>query len=131
MSVYVLTQICMPIFECLDHMHHRVAQSYQLTAVMLKKLIYSSILCLVGELRKASSSIDTSTWSTLKGINDLVHQVFPPMNNTESEDLQEREEFNDYNFWHKHPAIIVESGMFLVIWHCSELDTFIDLTALS
>eukprot|EP00884_Botryococcus_braunii_P022894 jgi/Botrbrau1/9289/Bobra.0111s0014.1 len=62
-----------------------------------------------GELRKASSSVDTSTWSTLKGINDLVHQVFPPLHIRAGEDIQEREEFNDYNFWHKAPAIIIES----------------------
>jgi hypothetical protein len=64
-----------------------------------------------GELRKASSSVDTSTWHTLTGVNELVDKVFPPISTKKDEDIPEREEFNDYNYWHKTPVMIVESGM--------------------
>ena len=32
-----------------------------------------------GELRRASSTMQSSTWSSLSAINDLVHQVFAPL----------------------------------------------------
>jgi hypothetical protein len=32
-----------------------------------------------GEIKKASSQVQSSTWSSLRAINELVHQVFPPL----------------------------------------------------
>jgi hypothetical protein len=32
-----------------------------------------------GEIKKASSTVQSSTWSSLRAINELVHQVFPPL----------------------------------------------------
>ena len=34
---------------------------------------------LPGELRKASSAVTTSSWSTLVAVNALVHEMFPPV----------------------------------------------------
>ena len=63
-----------------------------------------------GELRKASSTVTTSTWGTLVGINGLVHEVFPPQLPAEqSQGVTQREEFNDFSFWHVQPPIIVDS----------------------
>lgn len=63
-----------------------------------------------GELRKASSTVTTSTWGTLVGINGLVHEVFPPLlPGEQSQGVTQREEYNDFSFWHVQPPIIVDS----------------------
>ncbi|GMH32205.1 hypothetical protein BSKO_00039 [Bryopsis sp. KO-2023] len=49
-------------------------------------------------IRGSLSSIQTSTWSSLQGINELVDEVFPPVkSNRQGPPL--REEFNDFCHW--------------------------------
>ncbi|KAK9822450.1 hypothetical protein WJX81_001736 [Elliptochloris bilobata] len=63
-----------------------------------------------GELRKASSAVTTSSWSTLVAVNALVHEMFPPVAAVLPADTQTpREEYNDYNFWHVAPPVIIDS----------------------
>ncbi|KAK9812760.1 hypothetical protein WJX72_003248 [[Myrmecia] bisecta] len=61
-----------------------------------------------GELRKASSTVATSTWASLTGINSLVDEMFPALLLEPSADTQQREEYSDYNFWHVQPAMIID-----------------------
>ena len=63
-----------------------------------------------GELRKASSTVTTSTWGTLLGVNGLVQEMFPPLLPIEqAQSVTQREEFNDFTFWHVQPPIIIDS----------------------
>ncbi|KAK9844331.1 hypothetical protein WJX74_000895 [Apatococcus lobatus] len=63
-----------------------------------------------GELRKASSTVTTSTWGTLIGVNGLVHEMFPPLQPVEqAQSVTQREEYNDFTFWHVQPPIIIDS----------------------
>ena len=56
-----------------------------------------------GELRRASSTMQSSTWSSLSAINDLVHQVFAPLQLQQQQEgggrggvaQQQDEKFND------------------------------------
>lgn len=41
-----------------------------------------------GEIRKASSAIQSSTWSSLAAINSLVYEVFPPIRDVEAPEVR-------------------------------------------
>ena len=62
-----------------------------------------------GELRKASSAVATSTWGSLTSVNTIVQAMFPPLQQEAPHATPEREEFNDYNYWHVTPPIIIDS----------------------
>lgn len=69
-----------------------------------------TVLCFcVGELRKASSAVATSTWGSLTSVNTLVQAMFPPLQEEAPNQTPEREEYNDYNYWHVMPPIIIDS----------------------
>lgn len=63
----------------------------------------------VGELRKASSAVATSTWGSLTSVNTIVQAMFPPLQQEAPHATPEREEYNDYNYWHVTPPIIIDS----------------------
>eukprot|EP00210_Caulerpa_lentillifera_P006826 g6525.t1 len=48
--------------------------------------------------RGSSSSVQTSTWSSLQNINELVDSVFPCYENEDVTEIQ-REEFNEFHHW--------------------------------
>lgn len=48
--------------------------------------------------RGAASCVQTSTWSTLQNINELVDAVFPCYENEDVTEIQ-REEFNEFHHW--------------------------------
>ncbi|KAL3140747.1 hypothetical protein ABBQ32_005301 [Trebouxia sp. C0010 RCD-2024] len=62
-----------------------------------------------GELRKASSAVATSTWGSLTSVNTIVQAMFPPLQQEAPHATPEREEYNDYNYWHVTPPIIIDS----------------------
>jgi hypothetical protein len=62
-----------------------------------------------GELRKASSAVATSTWGSLTSVNTLVQAMFPALQQEAPNQTPEREEYNDYNYWHVTPPIIIDS----------------------
>ncbi len=87
-----------------------------------------------GELRKASSTVVTSTWRSLTSINELVHAMFPPLKDPVAavaaaaagnilagggggaalspeppEDfIDDRDEFRDLNYWSVPPPLILD-----------------------
>ena len=62
-----------------------------------------------GELRKASSAVATSTWGSLTSVNTIVQAMFPSLQQESPHQTPEREEYNDYNYWHVTPPIIIDS----------------------
>ena len=68
----------------------------------------AQLLC-TGELRKASSAVATSTWGSLTSVNSIVQAMFPPLREAKRNSAMEREEYNDYNYWHVTPPIIIDS----------------------
>lgn len=94
--------------------------------------IYFLDCCLAGELRKASSAVATSTWSSLGSIAHLVDMMFPPILRIARAPKQQhsdavsrdgslphspkpgltvgppREEFTDLQFWRVTPALIAD-----------------------
>ena len=62
----------------------------------------------VGELRRHSSTVMTSTWRSLVNVNQLVHSIFPPLTPPEQpETPAAREEYSDFNFWKTQPPPLV------------------------
>lgn len=52
-----------------------------------------------GEIRKASLALPSSTWASLQAINQLVHEVFPPLDHIHALEDTQCEAFNDLNYW--------------------------------